>query len=148
MIFDDAKYLDFYAKNDPKLQVVVDFLKTNPMEELQPGRYDLDKGVYALVNESATRTEGPYEVHRKYADLQLMVRGGEIIEWALLDDMTNGNEYNEEGDCQLFECAPASAIGMKLLPGRFAILYPQDAHKPLIRIEADSVRKIIFKIPV
>jgi len=37
---------------------------------------------------------------------------------------------------------------MKLLPGRFAILYPQDAHKPLIRIEADSVRKIIFKIPV
>lgn len=148
MIFDDVKYLDFYAKNDPKLQVVVDFLKVNPMEQLQPGRYDLEQGVYALVNESATRTEGPYEAHRKYADLQLMVCGGEIIEWALLDDMTNGSEYNEEGDCQLFECAPASAIGMKLLPGRFAILYPQDAHKPLIRIEADSVRKIIFKIPV
>lgn len=148
MIFDDVCHLSFYAQNDPKLQTVVDFIKTNPLEDLRPGRYELAHGVYAMVNESSVRTDGPYEAHRKYADLQLMVQGGEILDWAPLEDMTDAGVYDDAGDFQLFQCNPESAVHMKLLPGRFAILYPQDAHKPLIRLEADSVRKIIFKIPV
>lgn len=148
MIFDRITNLETYAKGDEKLTAIVEFLKANPVEILDDGRHELSLGVYANVGAGPVRDGGDFEVHRRYADLQLMAEGSEIMEWAHLSDMTGGTEYNGEGDFQLFSCQPAGTVSLKVYPGYFAIFYPQDGHKPSLRLDHDFSRKIIFKIPV
>lgn len=148
MIFDRISNIAVYAKGDEKLAVIAEFLKVNPAETLADGRHELSLGIFANVGGGPVRDEGDFEVHRRYADLQLVVEGSEIMEWAHLDAMTNGTQYNEEGDFQLFSCQPAEASALKVYPGCFAIFYPQDGHKPSMRLDHDASRKVIFKIPV
>lgn len=148
MIFDRISNLETYAKNDEKLTAIVEFLKAHPVETLADGRHELGMGVYANVSTGPVRDEGNFEAHRKYADLQLMVEGCEIMEWAHLNDMTNAADYSEVNDIQFFACQPAATTALKVYPGFFAIFYPQDGHKPLMRLDGETSRKVIFKIPV
>lgn len=148
MIYDSLEHLDVYAARDPLLAVVRDFTKVRDLRALEPGRISLDGGVYAIVSDNRTRTEGKYEAHRRYADFQLVIEGEEIIECAPIEDMRFGGGYDAEGDAELFDCAPESAVQIKLREMQFLVLYPQDAHKPLLRWRSDTSRKIIFKIPV
>ena len=148
MIFDRIANLETYAKNDEKLTAIVEFLKAHPAETLADGRHELSLGIYANVSTGPVRDSGDFEAHRKYADLQLMVEGSEIMEWAHLNDMTNATDYSESNDCQFFACQPAATSALKVYPGYFAIFYPQDGHKPLIHLDHDASRKVIFKIPV
>lgn len=148
MIFDRIANLKTYAKGDEKLTAVIDFLKSHPAETLADGRHELSLGVYANVGSGSVRDAGDFEAHRKYADLQLIVEGSEIMEWAHLSDMTNGTQYNESGDFQLFSCQPVPTVPLRVYPGYFVIFYPQDGHKPSIRLDHDISRKVIFKIPV
>jgi len=148
MIFDRISNLETYAKHDEKLTAIAEFLKEHPAETLCDGRHNLTLGIYANVSTGPVRDSGPFEAHRKYADLQLMVEGSEIMEWAHLSDMTNAADYSEANDCQFFACQPAAASALKVYPGYFAIFYPQDGHKPLIRLDHETSRKVIFKIPV
>lgn len=148
MIYDSLEHLDQYAARDPLLAVVRDFVKSCDLSALEPGRIDLSDGVYALVSDNRTRTRGKFEAHRRYADLQLILDGDEIIACAPIGDMRGGEGYDAEGDAELFDCAPESAVEVRLRAMQFLILYPQDAHKPLMRWRSDTSRKIIFKIPV
>ena len=148
MIFDRISNLGTYAENNEKLTAIVEFLKKNPFDTLADGRHELDLGIYANVGSGAVRDSGDFEVHRRYADLQLIVEGSELMEWAPLDELTNGGDYKAEGDIQFFACQPAAAAPLKFYRGYFAGFYPQDGLKPSLRLDHDSSRKIVFKIPV
>jgi YhcH/YjgK/YiaL family protein len=53
-------------------------------------------------------------------------------------------EYSVEKDVMLWSDAPD--FYLKLAPGSFLILYPQDAHAPLSG--AGEIKKAVFKIRV
>lgn len=148
MIFDRLEHLHTYARENAGLKEVERFLRENAVEELAEGRYELGHGVYCTVSESATREDGLYEVHRRYADVQLMIRGSERIDWAALADADVHHPYDEERDMQLVDCPAEDSVALVLKRGTFAVFYPQDAHKPLMRIQDSQVRKLVFKIPV
>lgn len=148
MIYDVLKNLRLYANLSGGLRAVCAFVENNEITALADGRYELENGVYAMVGTHDMRTAGKYEAHRRYADLQLILQGSEIIEYAYLSDMTNAGAYDESGDSILFDCDPQSKICLKMLPLRFALLFPEDAHKPLMHLNDQQSRKIIFKIPV
>lgn len=148
MIYDALNNLRLYANINGGLRAVCAFVENNEITALADGRYELENGVYAMVGTHDTRTAGKYEAHRRYADLQLILQGSEIIEYAHLSDMTNADAYDESGDSILFDCDPQNKICLKMLPMRFAFLLPEDAHKPLMYLNDKQSRKIIFKIPV
>ena len=148
MIVDELNHLKFYAARDPRLEIIDRFLRECPPETLADGRVDLPEGICALTADRPTRAEGPYEAHRRYADLHLVIRGSEVIEWAPLEQMPGDAPYDAEGDCLLFDADAADSLRVPLTPGRFLIAWPQDAHKPLIRLRDGACRKVIFKIPV
>ena len=148
MILDHISNLETYSKGDEKLAAIAAFLAEHPAETLADGRHELGLGIYANVSTSAVRDSGDFEVHRRYADLQLVVDGSEVMEWAHLDDLSVPGEYDATADIQFYASATGSAATLKLYAGSFAVFYPQDGHKPVLRLDHDFSRKVVFKIPV
>src|SRR5687768_2776721 len=106
------------------------------LEEFSPatadGRYDIDGDhVFALVQsyDTVPPTEKKYESHRVYADIQYIAEGSEVIYYATIAGLVPTTAYDETKDCLLYS-DPAAATPLFMAPGRFAIFFAQDGHKP------------------
>jgi biofilm protein TabA len=112
------------------------------------GRYELEGGAYALVQEYETKpVEGtPFEAHRRYIDIQALVNGDEIIYYANTEELRPGNYLSEKDYIGLEGSGSALAVHT----GEFAIFFPQDAHMPSRVTGAGPrpVKKVVVKIPV
>jgi len=139
-----------YELNENLWTKAFDFLKDSDLADIKPGKYELvNDSLYAIVQEYTTLNidETRYEAHRKFADIQYLINGSEKIGIAKLDTMYVTEPYDPEKD-----------IGFYSLPGKnyrlagqnsFFIFFPEDAHRPCIRIDKQSqVKKIVFKVRV
>ena len=87
----------------------------------------------------------PWEAHRRYIDVQYVHVGGEHLGHAHLSTLVAG-EYDADRDL-----VPATGSGslVALAAGSFAILWPQDAHRPGVAVDAPRhVRKVVLKVAV
>jgi YhcH/YjgK/YiaL family protein len=115
---------------------------------MPPGRHDVDGSrLFAIVSDYATRPadDVPWEAHRRYIDVQYVHSGVERIGHAPLSRLAAGT-YDGERDL-----LPAAGPGefVTLEAGSFAILFPQDAHRPGIAVGAPQpVRKVVLKVAV
>jgi len=148
MFCDTIENLSKYIGMDARLAQVEKFLKEQPVNALALGRYELDEGVYAVVSEPVLKDCGPFETHRRYADVQVIVAGGERIDYAPAHLLAGSSGYSEEKDLELFDCLPGEAAPLKLSAGTFAAFWPQDGHRPGLKWTDGAARKIVFKIPV
>lgn len=90
--------------------------------------------------------QAQWESHREYADLQYILSGGEIIEWAPASDLLPRGSYDKAADVQFYEPG-AARVFLPLKDGMFVFLSPRDAHKPVVSDGRNaSVRKIVVKI--
>lgn len=108
-------------------------------------------GLYMNLAEYDTheKAEGCMEAHRKYVDVMCMIEGEETIyvkPTALLNHITQA--YDESKDALLAEIEEG-CCEIRLHPGEFVILFPEDAHAPGCRINGPShVKKIIGKVRI
>lgn len=151
MIFDSAKNLDFYRGLgiEGRYDKAVDFLQNTDLENLAPGKYEIDgKNVYANVTEYTTIPweEAKYESHHDYTDIQYMITGTETMTYAPVDALNVTVPYNEEKDCVLYDNANS---GLKVVvgAGEYMIFNPWDGHKPKAADgEPAPIKKVIVKI--
>ncbi len=116
--------------------------------ELTDGRYDLENGAYAFLSTYVTKpiSEGLYEAHKEYTDVQLIVDGVELIGVTGLEKMHSGvcvKEY--EYDIELYKVEGGELHELKR--GEFLILTSSDAHMPGISHTPAETRKLVIKIP-
>ncbi len=147
MIFDTVSSMGRY-RHLSGMDEVMNFMNENPLDTLSLGRYELPNGLWCTISESNAKETGAYEVHRKYADVQIVLAGSERIDWMPLEDHHMDYPFSAEDDIGFFHGESSRALSLHLLPGTFAIFYPEDAHKPLLRFQHDQIRKAVFKIPV
>jgi len=99
--------------------------------------------------EVASAAELPYETHRRFVDLQVVLDGAEAQEFAAVPDCRSTKAYDAEGDCELYASEAARSHLLVMRAGDAAVYFPADAHKP--RIEADGkgakLKKAVVKIP-
>ena len=96
--------------------------------------------------DTGSRDDFKWETHREYVDLQYILGGGEIIEWAPAVKLTANVPYDAATDLQFYAPAPADA-SLAMVDGLFVFLFPSDAHKPLVSNGSDGyVHKVIAKI--
>jgi YhcH/YjgK/YiaL family protein len=150
MIFDSTENLDLYFDAMPELETVAEFLSNIPANA--KGRVEIDgEDLYVNLSEYETklRNEGKYEFHQKYIDVQVILEGQEEIDVTNETSLELTMPYEEEGDCGLCargtEQAPAT---LRMVPGRFVVLFPQDLHQPCIAAndKPSKVKKAVFKI--
>lgn len=116
------------------------------------GRYGIDGDkMYATVMEYETEEGAPskFEVHRRYADLQVLIAGHETIFVRMAKGLSVHTPYNPEKDCEFLTAGSRNdAANLQLFPGCFAFLLPQDAHmgKGVTCLGRSKLKKVVIKI--
>ena len=113
-------------------------------------RVELAGGAFAIeqVYETRARSEGFYESHRKYIDVQVLVAGEELMEVADISRLTVQQAYDVERDFILYADFTAPSV-LRVQAGEAAVFFPEDGHMPSLRVDQPMlVRKAVVKIPV
>lgn len=147
MIFDRREHVSFYRPLHPLLSQAFDFLLQTDLNTLAPGKHVLEgEKLFALVNDYTTQPLATcrFESHRRYTDIQWMVRGSERIGVTNVGGLKVTEPYATERDIAFYQ---ASGDLFTLSPGSFAIFFPHDAHQPGVAIgEPEAVRKVVMKV--
>lgn len=151
MILDHLSHAEQYLGLHAGFAAAFAFLRDATEAPRDPGTYPIDgTRVYALVQDYTTQDEDTlrWETHQRYLDIQYILEGEETIGWAEARCMKHSAPYNTEKDCTLAEGAQ-NATALRMTAGQFAILYPQDAHRPKCRSAAPCrVKKIVVKVEI
>jgi YhcH/YjgK/YiaL family protein len=135
-----------YAANKQLWDKAFEFLRSNKLSELAPGKYPLmGDSVFVSV------TYGPekafeatkWEAHRKYIDLQYIASGKEKMGVAPLVKAKEVMPYNETKDVANYETEGTFHVADST---HFFLFFPQDVHRPNIKVEEGDVRKVVIKI--
>ena len=147
MIVDTLENIETYTGISKPLATGLRFLKTADFSSVPDGRYELDDGVFYMVQSYETKEKNDTpEAHRKYIDIQYIVSGKEAIGYGSLEKMTEVVKANPEGDIWLYH-GPLSYVTLE--SGFFGIFFPQDAHAPAVAVGGcGPARKVVVKVPV
>ena len=112
-----------------------------------------NKKAYPLSNEgrftvSVNTTKAPdvAEAHRKYLDIQYIVKGKEMVGWADLADCQIEGEFNEAKDLGFYS---GNFEFYTINEGMCYVVFPEDVHMPGRHLEVPSdYTKIIIKLAV
>lgn len=144
--------LKLYYSVCPEFEKVYEFVKEYFENPKPDGSYELiaDK-LNANIATYCTGAAGTkqLEAHRRYADVQIVLKGAERIDWAHISDckVELSEEFSKGGDIG-FYADPEYVSSILLNAGTFVYLLPEDAHKPCVNAGADSaeVTKVVFKV--
>ena len=146
MIHDTLDHLFRYEGMHPGVLRGLKFLAETDFSALPDGRAEIDgDNVFANVMTVDTKpmNDTP-EAHRKYIDIQYLISGREHIDVGPLEAMTEEVKANPQGDIWFYH-GPMDRVTIG--DGRFAVLFPGDAHAPGIAAEKpETVRKVVVKV--
>ena len=149
MIIDVLENANLYLELNGKFKKAFNFLRNIDLLKLEIGKYEIEgNNIYAIVDNYFTRSkeEGLWEAHRRYIDIQFVVKNKEQMGYASLGQMQNCTEYDQEKDILFFKGTGSYFI---IPADTFVILTPQDVHMPGIAIEkSEAVKKIVIKVLV
>ena len=148
MILDSIKNKNQYVNMHPLFKKAFDFIEAYIENECAPGVYEIcGKDLFAKVQEYDTRSEGAFEVHNQYIDIQYITNGTEKIEYGCRNDFSVST-YDEKDDF-LFLKGGKKKMEFVLNHGEFVIFFPDDAHKPSLDVEGTSrVTKVVLKVKI
>lgn len=138
-------------KTDELIKYIIEKLIPSNKIDLTVGRHELDGKSYYNVDIYTSKDMATcrYEAHRKYIDIQYMVEGEEYIYITDIENLQISEQYSEEKDVIFFE-GGEDVKPEVLTAGKYLIFYPQDAHKPSVRVSevGSKVKKIVFKVKI
>ena len=145
MICDTLQHLGRYRGLHPNLDTAIDYLLTHDLAALPLGRTEVDgdKVFINVMDADLQPQEGSHlEYHKKYADLQVNLTGGE--RWGFAS--APGTEVKPfAGDIGFVDTA--DAVTGTLGEERFALFFPLELHRPSIaRPDCARLRKAVVKI--
>ena len=148
MIIDSLENIAFY-NNIP--QNVIDFIKTLT-PQIEVGRYEIDNDSYANIDvyETKNLNDCKFEAHKNYIDIQMLLSGIEELDYTPVKGLTISEEYDVKRDVMFFENPNRISDSVILEAGKFALIYPHEAHRPQVAFNANSktVKKVVLKIHV
>ena len=140
-----------YESLNPNLSKAIEFICNNDLNALPLGRNEIcGELVFANIVEiePKSKEEAKLEVHRKYIDIQYVIKGEEKIGVTDISNCTTCIEYDEERDLEFFTINTNEEF-IEIKEGTFAIFYPHDTHKPSISINQPStVKKVVVKVAI
>lgn len=118
------------------------------LKEIEVGRYEFDGGFF-MIQKGSTKpiTEGTFEAHRKYIDVQILLEGSEELAWSDIRDLKSELAYDSEKDAE--RLSGSFDHVMRISKGMFYAAFPHDGHKPVSHTkEQQTFTKIVMKLPV
>jgi YhcH/YjgK/YiaL family protein len=129
------------------LDQAIDIIESLDLETIAAGKTVLLPDAVTVARheyETKPQVECKWEAHRQWADIQIVLKGEEMIAYAPLAETSVKLEYNPEKDVIILN---GQGDLVRLSPGRFGIFLPQDAHQPGGQVGVPmSVQKVVFKV--
>ena len=147
MIYDHIANRSIYRGLGPLFTQGLDYLAQFDPATVD-GRVSLDgDSLFALVQsyQTAAADTKLFESHRVYADIQYIAAGEEVINTSSLDRLQVTTPYNANNDAALYKGMDDTPLRLRV--GDFAVLWPQDGHKPCCQWNAPTqVKKVVIKV--
>ena len=151
MIYDNLSNIDLYKGLSNGIYTGLLFL-SQAMPDIENGTYLLNSHVKAIVSEYETQKENEcgYEAHKRYIDIQCLLRGEEKVSCSPIERLNETKPYSEDIDAAFYKAdINLQPSYLSLLPGYFAIFYPQDGHMPQLCVgETQLVKKVVVKVEI
>ncbi len=133
MILDELSAAGRYAPLHAGFADAFQFLTGTALDRLPVGKHEIDgERLFVLISHDPGRGRqaSKLESHRKYIDIQYVVRGVDEMGWRPLADCRQvQTPYDAPRDLGFFADQPATWI--RVSAGQFVIFWPDDAHAPL-----------------
>lgn len=142
-IDDCERYLSLH----PLFRKLFDYVRSHDLANVPAERITLE-GERLYINVADATLKAPeeqvLEVHRRYLDVHFPLSGNEIMGWSPLGQLKtkSTSPFNESEDYAVY-AEPAQTY-LTIHPGEFAIVWPEDAHAPIIG--EGKLRKLIAKV--
>ena len=149
-----GKLCDLYrykgiAKN---IDTAIDYILNNDLLALPKGKTIVD-GDNVYINRD-TYIAKPYEEcffenHENYIDIQIVLKGHEIIGYTHITnpDLKVTTPYNPDKDVTKYNYDPKGAIMMDVTEG-FVLVYTEDAHLAKCKANDEIVEKAVVKVKI
>lgn len=128
---------------------VFTYLSNTRLDTIAPGKYPIDgENAFASITEGPSKEldKAGWESHRKYIDLQYVIKGKEKIGVVPIHKATVTNPYTDARDAANYTAEGEYYIAS---PGTFFLFFPADVHRPNIKVDGfDVVKKLVIKIKV
>lgn len=151
MVFDKIDNIKLYQGLSPEIYEGLVFLK-NADPENANGVCQIKPRVKAIVSEYKTKTvnEYGYEAHKRFIDIQCVLKGEEKVSCLPIERLKETKPYSEEMDAAFYtDDINLQSSCLSLLPGYFAIFFPQDGHMPQLCVdEPQLVKKVVVKVEI
>ena len=148
MIYGSLKSKDRYNLSENILKAL-SVIETYTPENYAEGQNVIDSDKVYLnlfAYDTKCKCDAVAEAHRKYIDVMYVVEGEEIVYVKDIDTLKVTKEYEEDGDYLLGDL-DENCCAIKLYPGMFLILFPEDAHAPGCDTDhSHKVKKIVGKV--
>lgn len=134
MIIDSVTNWGSYGFPNGRFARAFEWLLKSDLNALPDGRTDIEGDEIFLMmhrRELKEPADAPLEVHDRYADIQVVIRGEETFGWSKRSEMrAPQGPMDEAKDMQLFDDAPQTHFTLR--EDQMAIFLPTDAHAPMI----------------
>ena len=108
--------------------------------------YPLSDGNRFFLAVQSTKAPDVAEAHRKYLDIQYIVKGKEVMGYAPLEDCQLVGEFNEDKDVGKYS-GPFEY--MTIQEGICYVAFPEDAHMPGRHLDVpNDFVKVVVKLKV
>ena len=89
MIIDVLANSEKYEKLNDNFKIVFDYLKSHNLKEMDLGRHEI-KGseLYFNLQEGETKPTQKLEAHKKYIDIQVVIKGEEYMGYTNISNTT------------------------------------------------------------
>lgn len=146
MIFDKLERLSVYFDSVPYLREICEELSGKDLSSIEIGTYYTEKShVKYMVQSYETHESKKPEVHKKYADLQLVISGKERFDFASVSALPES--FKEVDDIGFYSEDLSSSL--VLGEGEAVIVFPYEPHTPgLTADNTSAMKKIVAKIPM
>ena len=149
MIFDSVKNAGRYACLGENFRRAFEYLANTDLINVPAGRYEIDgDNVYIMVQDAALKpwSEGRWEAHKVYADIQMVIEGYECIGCTCAEDAPVAMPYAPENDLLFYE--EMEGNGVIVHAGEMMVLFPSDAHRPCMQPAegVTAVKKAVVKV--
>ena len=150
MIFDQIKNIASYHMLNENFRKAIDFLLKNDIYSLPIGKIEIDsKEVFGFVKETDLEAENlRWEAHKEYADIQIILGGGERIAYTPFSSQSISEPYDADKDV-LFYSEADKGIEFTLGKGDFIALMPGELHRPDCPVSEERIsRKLVLKVRI
>ena len=132
----------------PLFKRLFDYVKSHDLLNEPTGRIVLDGDNLFINNvtlDGIQQDKQPLEVHRQYIDVHILLEGEETIGWKPLENLENEiKSYDNDSDSALYSDKAATFV--KIAPGEFVVVFPEDPHAPAIG--DGKIRKLIAEVKI